>query len=73
MTERTAGMALAAAGAAAVFAVVSIVAAARACRCRISGAESAPGAERRHRPGSGAAVTSPGPPTPNRCTPPNVC
>lgn len=68
MTDRTASAALVAAGVAAVFAAVSVVAAARACKCPVRRGEGAPGARRHHHPGP-----APGPshPTPEGCTPPN--
>ncbi|MFJ6378483.1 hypothetical protein ACIQI7_00545 [Kitasatospora sp. NPDC092039] len=71
MTDRTASAALVAAGAAAVFAAVS-VAAARACRCPVPGAEGALGAGRR-RPVTTDTGTALSTRSDRRCTPPNHC
>ncbi|RKT20111.1 hypothetical protein BX285_4592 [Streptomyces sp. 1114.5] len=73
MTDRTAGAALVAAGAAAVFAAVSLAAAVRACRCPVEGAagtERSRRAKRHLRPGPGPGGGPPRPPRPPCPNPP---
>ncbi|MEU9044941.1 MULTISPECIES: hypothetical protein [unclassified Kitasatospora] len=72
MTDRTVGTALMAAGAAALFAAVSLAAAARACRCPVRSVESVKGSRRpKPRPhlghGHGGGPAKPHCPNPPNC------